>query len=49
MTEAETATLADIGYDHHAAGAYSGGLEQATHTLATIYADHPDYRAEWRP
>jgi hypothetical protein len=30
-------------------GAYANGLEAAVRRLADAYADHPDYREEWRP
>lgn len=28
---------------------YLQGLARAVHLLASVYADHPDFRAEWRP
>jgi hypothetical protein len=28
---------------------YLQGLARAVHLLASTYADHPDYREEWRP
>lgn len=31
-----------------AAAAECRGLERAVEALATVYADHPDYREEWR-
>jgi hypothetical protein len=35
--------MSDTDADYHA------GLEVAARFLAAIYADHPDYRQEWKP
>ncbi|MFR9794206.1 DUF6221 family protein [Streptomyces sp. MB22_4] len=39
----------DVNEPYEYAFGYANALGEAVRLLAVVYADHPDYRTEWRP
>ncbi len=50
--DAESLAVETVRFSQATAVIYSaiqGGMEAPVRRLAALYADHPDYRQEWRP